>query len=73
MKASEERAGKGCLGKAADDEPVFVLRAQDKLAPAIISVWVEWAKEYGCPKEKLDEAVRTATEMKEWPHRKFPD
>lgn len=32
-------SGKGCLGKASDDEPVFILRAQDKLAPAIVEAW----------------------------------
>lgn len=32
-------AGLGCLGKAADDEPVFILRAKDKLAPEVVEFW----------------------------------
>lgn len=31
--------GEGCLGKAAPDEPVFVLRAQDILAVRAIAWW----------------------------------
>lgn len=32
-------SGKGCLGKAADDEPVFVLRAKDRFAPQLVEAW----------------------------------
>lgn len=40
-KITREQAarGEGCLGRAADDEPVFVLRAQDALAPEIVETW----------------------------------
>lgn len=31
----------GCIAKAADDELVFVLRAQDAIAPATIRFWAE--------------------------------
>lgn len=31
----------GCLGKAADDEPIFVLRANDPCAPAIVRRWAD--------------------------------
>lgn len=31
--------GEGCLGKAADDEPVFVLRARDIYAPSAVRAW----------------------------------
>lgn len=33
------RQGRGCLGKADDNEPVFILRAQDKFAPQVIEYW----------------------------------
>ena len=33
----------GCLGKAADDEPIFVLRGQDLLAPTLVR---QWARHY---------------------------
>ena len=32
--------GQGCLGKARDDEPVFVLRAKDQFAPILVGLWV---------------------------------
>ena len=35
----EAARGEGCLGKAADDEVVFVLRAKDKLAPLLVRHW----------------------------------
>lgn len=31
--------GEGCLGKAADDEPVFVFRAQDMFTARTIRYW----------------------------------
>lgn len=34
-------AGQGCLGKAKDDEPVFILRAQDEFAPALVQQWAD--------------------------------
>jgi hypothetical protein len=75
--AKEERAkaaaGQGCLGKAADNEPVFILRAQDRLAPMLVDEWALRAQGFGCPKEKVDEARRLAQAMREWPIRKNPD
>jgi len=35
----------------ADDEPVFVLRAQDKLAKHLIEVYHELASSHGCHRE----------------------
>lgn len=29
----------GCLHAAAEDEPLFVLRAQDRMAPALVRLW----------------------------------
>ena len=66
--------GKGCLGKAADDEPVFVLRAQDMLAGGLVDDWADLAEENGnCPSEKIDEARALAEQMRAWPNRKYPD
>jgi hypothetical protein len=39
-KKEELASTTGCLAKAADDEPIFVLRAQDSLAPDTIRAWV---------------------------------
>lgn len=38
--------GEGSLGKAADDEPVFVLRAQDLIAPGTLRVWIDELTKY---------------------------
>lgn len=62
-----------CLLKAADDEPIFVLRAQDKLAPEIVRAWAWVAKNNGLPLEKYQEAVELAEQMERWPTRKYPD
>lgn len=31
----------GCLNKAADDEPIFVLRANDPVASSIVRAWAD--------------------------------
>jgi hypothetical protein len=69
---SQERVA-GCFAKAAEDEPLFVLRAQDKLAPIVIRLWAELAAFNGAGLEKVHEAKRLAFEMEQWPSRKFPD
>ena len=40
--------GRGALGKAAMDEPVFVLRAQDIHAADLVEKWAIWAAAGGC-------------------------
>ncbi len=40
--------GEGCLGKAADDEPIFILRGQDLLAPSPVILWAARARMAGC-------------------------
>lgn len=75
--AKDERAaaaaGKGCLGKAADDEPVFILRAQDMLAADLVDKWATDAQLVGCKWDKVREARELAQAMREWPTRKNPD
>ena len=75
--AAKERAdaavGKGCLGKAADDEPVFILRAQDALAADLVELWALRAKTTDCPYDKVREAFDCAEQMRRWPIRKNPD
>ena len=65
--------GEGCLGKAAPDEPVFILRAQDKLAGRLVRIWANWAEDNDCPPAKVKEARELAEAMENWPHRKCPD
>lgn len=69
---SQERKS-GCFAKAAENEPIFVLRAQDNLAPELIREWAYRARYHGCPKEKTDEALKLADLMAAWPNRKYPD
>lgn len=65
--------GRGCLGKAADDEPIFILRGQDKFAPALVRAWANLAQEHGCDQRKVLEALRLSDDMRLWHTRKFPD
>lgn len=71
----------GCFAKAADDEPLFVLRATDKLAPALVR---EWARQFAVSEmvrvngnsffqRKYREALALADAMEAWPNRKMPD
>jgi hypothetical protein len=61
------------LGKALDDEPIFVLRAQDTLAPALVRRWADEAERAGCAADKVAEARTVADAMERWPTRKLPD
>lgn len=54
------------LKKVAPDEPIFVLRAQDQLAPLVLGYWIEMAKADGTPQEKLDEAEKCQDAMILW-------
>lgn len=64
----------GCLGAAADDEPIFVLRANDELAPSIVRMWAYDYREakqrighYNKPRDaKFKEALALADQMEEW-------
>ena len=73
MAIKSEELKSGCIAKAADDEPVFVLRAQDRLAPALVRAWAALAKECGCGDAKVAESIKLADAMESWPRRKFPD
>jgi hypothetical protein len=61
--------------KLSDDEPVFVLRAQDKFAPELLLDWCRLVEEHhgGVETPKTRDARRTALEMFHWPFRKVPD
>lgn len=68
-----EEAVNGCWAKAADDEPVFVFRAQDKLAPGFVRQWAAQAHALGMSQAKVGAALKTADLMEAWPTRKLPD
>lgn len=69
-----------CYAAVADDEPIFILRATDRLAPEIVEAWADRyalskvvAQLSGAPaaltieqRRKYDEAKRCAREMRRW-------
>ncbi|MEP6916185.1 MAG: hypothetical protein ABJC89_11090 [Acidobacteriota bacterium] len=61
------------LNNAGDDEPIFVLRAQDQLAADVVRQWADAAERAGCAHEKVVEARAVADVMEAWPTRKLPD
>jgi len=61
-----------CIEKAADNEMLFVLRAQDKTAPKTVLYWMAENFE-NLSEDKLREAWLCVLEMKRWPNRKIPD
>lgn len=52
--------------KHAPDEPVFVLRAKDVLAPAIVEQWADAAEASGSPADKVQKARGLAMTMRAW-------
>lgn len=65
-----------CLANVADDEPIFVLRAQDKLAPVLVNLWCDLARMHGCSSAKIGEAGVLIHHMKTWQEEhgcKWPD
>jgi len=55
-----------CRDNAADDEPLFTLRAHDKYAPVTVLYWADQAEQAGAPAEKVVEARACANRMLEW-------
>lgn len=54
-----------------DNEPVFILRAQDKLASNCVEFWAGQAYALGLKNESKD-ARKIAHHMEVWPNRKLP-
>jgi hypothetical protein len=68
--------GEGCLGRSADDEPVFVIVARDLTSTRAVFAWCRLAADIGAPQAKLDGAVQDARDMDLWRERhggKVPD
>lgn len=56
-----------CLNRAADDEPIFVLRAKDPHASEAVLYWAVTARDNGSHEpEKIDEALEIAAEMERY-------
>lgn len=69
--------GEGCLGKAADDEPVFVLVGKDAFAPSAIHTWITKVSEYAPGRGgKIDDANAVFGAILDWQGKhptKIPD
>ncbi len=66
--------GEGPLAKAADEEPVFLLRAQDCHAADLVERWCIWVSTSSeINQHKLNEARLIADFMRRWPIHKNPD
>lgn len=74
IKSRELTIPTSCLNQAKLDEPVFVLRANDELAPKVVEAW---AQAYEITKRsrqafgpvqqaKAHEALDAARQMREW-------
>jgi len=74
LKRDELANPESCINKAADDEPVFVLRANDENAPAIVTEWCReyivskggWSKLTEEQRKKYNEAMHLASDMRIW-------
>lgn len=71
--------GEGPLAKAQEDEPVFLLRAQDKHAADLVEKWATWVS-VDVPNcgdrsmhNKVQEAMLIADFMRRWHTHKAPD
>ena len=62
------------LAKAADDEELFVLRAQDLSAPQTVAFWIaQNITNDNCSDAKLREALEAALQMRRWKRRREAD
>jgi hypothetical protein len=69
---SQTKTNSSALDKAKENEPIFVLRGQDKSSPKLIFAWMAENFE-NLSNQRLQEAFDTAMAMKRWPNRKHPD
>lgn len=73
-KATEEETTNSTWNKIDRNEPVFILRAQDVLAPMVVRYWAELAAKMQVPTPKVLEAFAQADRMRQWNGtRKLPD
>lgn len=72
IKRDEVADPNSCLNRAADDEPVFVLRAKDPLAAKLVEDWAARALLAGLHEDKHQAAFRYAQAMRAWRKQHFP-
>lgn len=55
-----------CYSRAEPDEPMFVLLARDKHAPALVRSWARARRQSGEDDAKVEEAFECADAMEAW-------
>lgn len=55
------------------DEPVFLIRGQDKVGAAAVRGWADLAEAAGSPPDIVAHAREHAAKMDAWPKKKVPD
>ena len=53
-------------GKIGEDEPVFLIRAQDRNAPLVVEYWAEMAELLGADQDIINLARQHAARMRQW-------
>lgn len=56
-----------------DDEPVFLIRAQDKVSGEVVRFWANLAEAAGASEVIVKSAREHAAKMDEWPVKKVAD
>lgn len=60
-------------GKIPDNEPVFLLRAQDRLAAGTVAHYAALLATHGLQDNHIHAVLRQAAAMAAWPTKKMPD
>lgn len=60
-------------GLIPEDEPVFILRGQDKIAWHIVKIYAFCAELAGASEDLVNRCYAHAKLMKAWPTKKVPD
>lgn len=63
-------------GLIPEDEPVFLIRAQDVTAPFVVEEWARRAEMHGADRGMVKSALNQALKMREWQREhgvKIPD
>jgi hypothetical protein len=63
---AELQQERGRTARPGVDEPVFILRAQDILAPRVVVRWAHLAEQANAPLDKVQGALRCAKQMADW-------
>ena len=60
-------------GLIPENEPVFLIRAKDKVGAHTVRMWAVFAKSAGASKAIIGAALDQAEKMEAWPEHQIPD